>query len=143
MAVEAHKELQTCRAWHSVARDVHAERIRVLPLTRRGRRLRSRRARRVEATWAAQEVLWAEREAGMLEAEAAKANGFAAREATRKSLVANKSVHGVPTLAMKRRGRAIKAEMLQRCSRTPQPHLLTADVVAAATATAAVLQDVA
>ena len=88
-------------------------------------------------------MLWAEREAGMLEAEAAKADGFAAREATRKSLVANKSVHGVPTLAMKRRGRAIKAEMLQRCSRTPQPHLLTADVVAAATATAAVLQDVA
>ena len=144
VAVEAHKELQTCRAWHSVARDVHAERIRVVAAdAARLETALAAGARRVEATWAAQEVLWAEREAGMLEAEAAKANGFAAREATRKSLVANKSVHGVPTLAMKRRGRAIKAEMLQRCSRTPQPHLLTADVVAAATATAAVLQDVA
>ena len=82
MAVEAHKELQTCRAWHSVARDVHAERIRVVAAdAARLETALAAGARRVEATWAAQEVLWAEREAGMLEAEAAKANGFAAREA--------------------------------------------------------------
>ena len=96
VAVEAHKELQTCRAWHSVARDVHAERIRVVAAdaARRDCARGGSSARRGDVGDAGGAVGRARgRDA---RGRGGEADGFAAREATRKSLVANKSVHGVP-----------------------------------------------